>query len=94
MTPAAYHRQTNPEVVSRRFLNLASLMLLWSMPFLAASVCLDFYLIAYIIFNGSMWSVAWTIGLFVLFAILWFATPRLLPQPEAGLSGEDKSHQN
>jgi hypothetical protein len=49
MTPAAYHRQTERETISRGFVRLASRLLLWSMVPLLVGMCLDFYLIASLI---------------------------------------------
>ena len=46
MTPAAYHRQTERETVSRGFVRLTSRLLLWSMFPLLTGICLDFYLIS------------------------------------------------
>src|SRR5437667_12549915 len=46
MSPAAYHRQSNPEEITAAFIRLSTRLLLLSMPPLAAGICLDFYLIA------------------------------------------------
>jgi hypothetical protein len=44
MTPAAYHRQSEPMTVSRRFLTLSTKLLFWSMYPLMSGIVLDFYL--------------------------------------------------
>src|SRR5262245_24295660 len=45
MAPAAYHRQTDPEEVTRTFVRLASRLLLASMVPFALGICIDFYLV-------------------------------------------------
>src|ERR1051325_9740294 len=49
MSPAAYHRQEGARVVTERFLQISTRLLLWSMLPLALGICIDFYLIARII---------------------------------------------
>src|SRR3954469_22497779 len=44
MAPAAYHRQTNPEEATERFIKLATYLLLGSMLPLVVGITLDFYL--------------------------------------------------
>ncbi|MFL6622172.1 MAG: DUF6328 family protein [Sulfurifustaceae bacterium] len=75
MTPAAYHRQAGARQVTERFIRVSSRLLLWSMPFLAVGVCLDFYLIARII-AGNPLATAVALALFAAFAALWFVLPR------------------
>jgi hypothetical protein len=82
MTPAAYHRQSNPEVVSHRFVRIASTLLLWSMLPLSLAICLDFYLIARVILHDALLSGFLTGALFLIFVILWFVLPRINPQPQ------------
>ena len=76
MTPAAYHRQAEPEHASERFIRVSTRLLLASMPPLAVGICLDFYLVARLVL-GAGW-VAWlAAGLFLVFVALWFALPLL-----------------
>jgi uncharacterized PurR-regulated membrane protein YhhQ (DUF165 family) len=76
MTPAAYHRQAEPQHASERFIRVSTRLLLASMPPLALAICLDFYLVARLVM-GPGW-VAWlAAGLFVVFVALWFALPLL-----------------
>jgi len=65
MTPAAYHRQT-----------VATRLLLWGMWPLMVGLCIDFFLIAKLILDGSL-AAALTIVLGSLFISLWFIFPRL-----------------
>ena len=76
MTPAAYHRQAEPQHASERVIRVATRLLLASMPPLAVGICLDFYLVARLVL-GAGW-VAWlAAGLFLVFVALWFALPLL-----------------
>ena len=75
MAPAAYHRQTEPERVSERFVRVSSRLLLASMPPLALAVCLDFHLVARIIVGAAA---AWLASaLLLVFVLLWFVLPRV-----------------
>lgn len=76
MTPAAYHRHTGAQKVSRRFIRISTLLVLWSMPPLALSLCVEFYLVARIITDGGIASIAAAL-LFAIFLALWFVLPRL-----------------
>jgi hypothetical protein len=79
MTPAAYHRQTEPEHASEAFIRVSTRLLLASMPPLAVAICLDFFLVARVILgNGILGDglVAWlAAGLLMVFAGLWFVLP-------------------
>ena len=77
MTPAAYHRQTGPQDVSKGFINLATRLLLFSMPLLALSICMELYLISRIILNNPILSLLITTAMFAFFVLLWFALPRV-----------------
>lgn len=76
MTPAAYHRQSNPREVTARFILLATRLLLASMPLLAIGIAIDFYLIAKVIIDGVFARILALVLLAVFFA-LWFVLPRL-----------------
>jgi len=74
MTPAAYHRQAEPEHASERFIRVSTRLLLASMPPLAVAICLDFYLVARLVLKDAL--VAWlAAGLFAVFVALWFVLP-------------------
>jgi len=76
MTPAAYHRQTEPRHASARFIRTSTKLLLASMPLLAVAICLEFYLVARLVLHDAL--VAWlAAALGVVFAGLWFALPWL-----------------
>jgi hypothetical protein len=77
MSPAALHRQTNPEAASKDFIKIASRLLLLSMFPLMIGISLDFYLIARLILNNTLISFLLSTLLLILFATLWFLLPRL-----------------
>jgi hypothetical protein len=75
MTPAAYHRQTGPGQVSEAFVTLASRLVLWSMGPLAVAMCLDFYLVGFVILR-SHWAALFAAALQLVFVGLWWVLPR------------------
>jgi hypothetical protein len=75
MAPAAYHRQTDPEEVRDSFIVLSTRLVLWSMLPLAVGLCLDFYLVGYLILHSG-WMAVPAGGLFAAFVALWFVLPR------------------
>ena len=77
MAPAAYHRQRGSQQVTSTFIRLASRLLLASMVPLAVSICIDFYLVALVIYPGGLVPVL-AAALFVTIIILWFILPRIV----------------
>jgi hypothetical protein len=61
--------------VTEAFILLSSRLLLASMPPLAASICIDFNLVSWLIV-GRAWVASAAAGLFALFLTLWFVLPR------------------
>jgi cytochrome bd-type quinol oxidase subunit 2 len=78
MAPAALHRQTEPEAVSRRFITISSRLLMASMAPLAIGICLDVYLVARIIADSR--GVAGIVGvsLLAVFVVFWLLLPRVV----------------
>jgi hypothetical protein len=76
MAPAAYHRQTGPHTVTEGLLRVCSRLVLWSMPPLAVSLCIEFYLISRVIVGGVLASVMAAV-LLAGFFLLWFVLPRM-----------------
>ena len=75
MTPAAYHRQAEPQRASDHFISLSTRLLLASMPPLAVAICLEFYLVAQVVLSGVA---AWIAGLLLgVFVLLWLALPHI-----------------
>jgi hypothetical protein len=77
MTPAAYHRQTHPDKISRHFILVSSRFLLWSMFPLLAAICIEFYLLARLVLHNTVLSVLFALILAVLFIVPWFLLPRI-----------------
>ncbi len=88
MTPAAYHRRTDPEDITQQFINLSTRLLLLSTAPLALSICIDIYLISRLILQNVAFSLLVTFLLLIIFILLWF----VLPHSEAlrrALSGRE-----
>jgi uncharacterized membrane protein len=77
MTPAAYHRLTQLDTISRRFIIVSARLLLVSMFPLLLGISLDFYIIADLILQNDPLSVTVALSLFVLYVTLWFVLPIL-----------------
>jgi hypothetical protein len=76
MAPAAYHRQVEPESVSRRFVRLATRQLVWGTVPLAVALCIEVYLAASLITTRVVTSAAIALVLFGVFVVLWYVVPR------------------
>jgi hypothetical protein len=77
LTQAVFHRQTSVKEVASEFVHIATRLLLISMFPLATSVCVEFYLISRIILNDVSLALLFSLGLFVLFLVLWIGLPRI-----------------
>jgi hypothetical protein len=77
MTPAAYHRLTGPREVTDTFIRLSTRLLLFSMWPLAASISIDFYIIARVILSTSIVALL-AAALFAFFVLLWLVLPLLM----------------
>ena len=75
MTPAAYHRITGVQHVTRTFLDRSSRLMLASMWVLALGLSLDYFVVGWLIFE-SAWVAAPAALLFGVLSVLWFAFPR------------------
>ncbi|MDB6155577.1 MAG: hypothetical protein JWL90_4030 [Chthoniobacteraceae bacterium] len=76
MSPAAYHRQTDPLEVTAHFIRVATRLLIASMGPLAISLCIDFYLVGQVIYSGLLIPILAT-ALFAIIILLWFVIPRV-----------------
>jgi hypothetical protein len=76
LTPAAYHRQIEHVSITRRFIDVSTRLMLWSMATLALSISLDLYLVSRLILQDSLASLLITLGLLALFIFLWIVLPR------------------
>jgi len=75
MAPAALHRQSQPQSVSRRFIELSSTLLLAGMFPLAVGLALDVYLITGIIVGKDAAGLVVALVLLGVFAALWLWLP-------------------
>jgi hypothetical protein len=75
MAPASLHRQVEPMEASDRFLRISTRLLLAAMVPLAASLCLDVYLVANVICGHRVASGAIAATLFGVLLGLWFLYP-------------------
>src|SRR6185369_10520392 len=75
MTPAIYHRQTDPHEVSRSFLSLATRCLTASTYPLLVGIALEFYIVSTLVTARPPVSYAVTGVLVAVFGALWFALP-------------------
>jgi DMSO reductase anchor subunit len=77
MTPAAFHRHQGSRTVSSTFIHVTSFLLLISMVPLAVGLCIDFYVIARLIFEERAPAIAFALALFVAMGFAWFVFPRM-----------------
>jgi hypothetical protein len=84
MTPAALHRRTEPQAVSRRFLRISSRLLMASMTPLAVGICLDMYLVSRLIVGTRAVAAAIAASLLAVFIVLWMLLPRVSRRPNGG----------
>lgn len=76
MAPAAIHRQVDPRTVHQRFIDISSRLLLWSMLPLALGICLDVYLVGWLVLRSKPAAGALAVGLLGLLLVMWFVLPR------------------
>jgi hypothetical protein len=76
MTPAALHRQLEPDSVSEGFIRVSSRLLLSSMLPLAMGISADLYLVARIILGTAGPAAVLATVMLVLYLWLWFVLPR------------------
>jgi hypothetical protein len=76
MAPAALHRQTEPEAVSRRFITMSSRLLMASMAPLAVGICLDVYVVARVIVASRGVAGIVAASLLGVFIAFWLLLPR------------------
>jgi hypothetical protein len=75
MAPAALHRRVDPHSVTRRFIDLASRLLLAGMFPLAIGLGIDVYLIATVITRSAAAGLLIALALLAVFAALWLWIP-------------------
>ena len=76
MTPAALHRITGVQHVTRAFLERSSTLLLAGMWILALALSCDYFVIGWLVFESPLLAGAAAVLLLVL-SILWYFYPRM-----------------
>lgn len=75
VTPAAYHRQVEPQEASDRFVLWSSWLLLAALPPFGIAVAIELYLVAQVVLD---WAALWIAGAALLvFVALWLGLPRV-----------------
>jgi hypothetical protein len=77
MAPAAYHRLSEPGMVSRHWIELASRDIAWAMVALMVAIGLDVYLVALMISGEPALAVALGAASAAILGWLWFGVPLL-----------------
>ena len=77
MAPAAYHRQAERGKVTRRFVDLSSMLLTLAMVPLIAAFCLDTYLVARLILEERTMSAIVAGIVAIVLAGLWYGLPAI-----------------
>jgi uncharacterized membrane-anchored protein len=77
MAPAAYHRQAERGKVTRRFVDLSSMLLTLAMVPLIAAFCLDAYLVARLILEERTMSAIVAGIVAIVLAGLWYGLPAM-----------------
>ena len=77
MAPAAYHRQAERGCVTRRFVDLASLMLTLSLVPLTVGLVIDTYLLVWLVVGTELPSLTVAGGVFVVLVAFWFVVPQV-----------------
>jgi hypothetical protein len=78
MTPAAYHRIVEVRSVSIFLLRLISTLIAAAMLPLMIALCLDIYLVGFVIFGDRVASAILAGAVFLVFLALWFAFPLMM----------------
>ena len=78
MTPAAFHRQAEPGIVSQYFVDLASRLLTMAMLPLLLAIVLEVFLVARLSVDSLGVSIGISAAVFALFTYLWFIFPRCI----------------
>jgi hypothetical protein len=77
MSPAALHRQSEPDRVSKKLLEQSTGLLTWAMVPLALATVIDLYLLSHIILKESGVAAVVAIGFLAFLAAMWFVFPQI-----------------
>jgi hypothetical protein len=82
MTPAAYHRLTGGEKITKHFVTLATRLITIAMLPLAAAIAIDAYLLSRLVFEATWMAVTLAAVVLGIFVGLWFAFPLIAGQDD------------
>jgi hypothetical protein len=77
MSPAALHRQSEPDQVSKRLLIQSSGLLTWAMVPLAVATVIDLYLLSHIVLKEQGIAAVIALGFLAFLLAMWFLFPQL-----------------
>ena len=77
MAPAAWHRQVEPAAVSRKFVEVSSRLLLWSMLPLGIAISLEVYLVSRVILGSVAFAMTIAMASFFVFVVFWLLLPAI-----------------
>jgi hypothetical protein len=77
LSPAAFHRQAEPHIISSKLVGLANRWVTLSLIPLMAGICTDFYLIGIVITKNEILSAGCAAPVFLGFIFMWFIFPVL-----------------
>jgi hypothetical protein len=76
MAPAAFHRRSRPDILSRKWVKLSSYLLAWGMNLFMVSVVVEAYLIASVMGLNPIASTILTASVLVVFLVFWIIYPK------------------
>jgi uncharacterized membrane protein YidH (DUF202 family) len=82
MTPAAWHRHVEEDIITRKFLRLSSRFIKYAMFFLSVGMCIDIFIIGEVIFHSALPAFV-SLILFSIFMFGWFIFPSIQKQKKA-----------
>lgn len=82
MTPAAWHRHVEEDVMTRKFLRLSSRLIKYAMFFLSIGMCIDIFIIGEVIFSSRI-PLFSALILFSIFMYGWFIFPSIQKKKNA-----------
>ncbi len=91
LAPAAYHRQAYPRAVSESLLRISSRLLVASMWPLAIGICLELYLVSFVVVQDVRVSAVAAV-LFLVFVAFWVLLPNAHRRRLAKANAERPKH--
>ena len=80
IAPAAYHRQSEPHMLSKKFIRKSNLFIAWALFPMILGCVIAFFLIGYIITNDSTLSFIISAILYMAFVFTWYIHPWMCRQ--------------